>query len=158
MKKVNFKYLIILVLIFIGSFLAREYKMLLLDNIKIAITSKYFFLFITFAAFPIKLLYKIKFNELNFKDFLDPKKIKDSISEIVSAIAEPSTFVCSFSILKGLYLDFFYADNYFAKFNDAEKSFLLFASFYFFIVTFNELKNYTIELLTDSNDTEQPEP
>lgn len=158
MKKVNFKYLIILLAIFTCSFLIREYKTLLLDSLKNIISSKLFFLGITFLSLPITLLYKIKFNELNFKDFLDAKKVKNSIAEVVSAVAEPSTFICSLSILKGLFLDFFYSDNYFTKFNDAEKSFLLIASFYFFVITFIELKNHAIELIIDTEDTKEPEP
>lgn len=154
MKKINYKYLIILVLIFICSFMIREYKSECLNNIKNVISSNIFFLIITFLSFPITLLYKIKFDEIVFSDFLEAKKVKDTIAELVSAITEPSTFVCSLSILKGLYLDYFFSDTYFTKFNDTEKSFLFIAAFYFFVITFIELKKYTVELVIDTEDTE----
>lgn len=155
MKKFNYKYFFLLVAFFMLSFVVREYKQIILDVIKQIISSNLFLVVVAFITFPINLLYKWKFNEIKFSNFLDATKIKETISEIISAITEPSTLVCSISILKGLFLDYFYLDNFFSKFSDFERSFLFIASFYFLIVTINQLKNYLTKLVIDTVDISQ---
>ena len=152
MKKFNYKYLLILISLFILSFAVREYKQPILDCVKKLVSSELFFIVLAFLSFPINLVYKIKFNEVKFSSFLDATKIKESISEIIALVTEPSTFVCSISILKGLFLDYFYTDHYFSMFSEFEKTFLFIASFYFLIITANQLKNYLIKIIIDTTE------
>lgn len=156
MRKVDKKYLISFVTLFIVSFLYPFFKAEILDVIKCIISSKYFLLIITLFVFLVTILHKIKFKEISFSNFTNIKTVKEVFSEIISAVTEPSTFVCSIAIIKGLFLDYFFKDNYFFKFNDAEKTFLFIAAFYFLTHTFIEIKVQAIELFADTASIEEP--
>jgi len=154
MRKAYRKYIFLFILLFICSFIYLFYKEHILDVIKFIISSKWFILSTTFIVFCITILHKIKFNEISFNDFTNLNSVKKTIPEIISIVTEPSTFVCSGSIIKGLFLDYFYSEKYFFKFNDAEKSFLLIAAFYFLVFTFLEIKGQAKEIFFDSVNVE----
>lgn len=156
MKKLDKKYLFAFVILFSASVLFPFFKVVILEAIKYVAISKHFILIITVAVFLVSILHKIKFKEIAVEDFTSIKRVKEVFSEIISTVTEPSTFVCSIAIIKGLFLDYFFKDNYFFKFNDAEKTFLFIASFYFLTHTFIEIKVQAIELFADTASIEDP--
>lgn len=156
MRRRNKKY----IFFFIASFLGLLTFMLCKDTIlfwaKVLITSIYFTLILSFLAFLITIWHKIKFKEIGTENFRTIENIKELLSGVISLISDPSIFICSVSILKGLFLDYFFTSNYFYKFNDAEKMFLLIASFSFFIRSFIEIKGDAIELFFDTAEIDEP--
>lgn len=154
MKKINITYLIVFTFIFLTSFVVRNNQSELLSIIKLILDSSIVFFSISTIIFIVTLLHKWRFNELNLNELSDSKKYRNTLSEIISAITEPSTFICSVSILKGLILDYFYNDTYFVKFDQPEKIFLLIAAFYFFISSFLEIKENFFELILKTSEVE----
>uniref|UniRef100_UPI00404B3A4E hypothetical protein n=1 Tax=Flavobacterium sp. TaxID=239 RepID=UPI00404B3A4E len=152
MKNVNLKYFSIFIFLLLASIFAREYKKELLNVIKIILNSSTLFYIIAIGIIFITFLHKIRYNELNFENFSNSKEFKITLAEFISSITEPSTFICSISILKGLFLDYFFTESYFVKFNEPEKIFLLIASFYFFITSFLEIKEMFRELMSPSSE------
>jgi hypothetical protein len=154
MKKLNIVNSVLLLLIFLTSFFGIQYKTMLIEYLGAIINSKTTFLIITILVFSISLLHKILYNELDLSKDLKWKKYKDLISEILSLIAEPSFFMCAFSIIKGLIMDYFFNGQYFLKFGDAEKAFLLIASIYFIFQSSIEMYYQTNDLLFKAEEVE----
>lgn len=157
MKKINIKYFSIFIGLLIISFFAREFKEELLEFLKVIFYSSTLFYIIAISIFFITILHKIRYNELNLKNISNSKEFKTTLSEFISAITDPSTFICAISILKGLFLDYFFSESYFVKFNEPEKIFLLIASFYFFITSFLEIKEMFLELMSPSSEVKAKE-
>lgn len=141
MKKMNFMNIGILLLIVVASFFVKENTSIILESIKLIISSPLFFSIVTIIVVAIKIMNRTMYGELKLSKLLDVENFKDSISEIISLVIEPSTLICSLSILKGLTLDYFYEETYFSKFNDSERFFIFIATMYFFIYAVINLKN-----------------
>lgn len=153
MKQINIKYFSIFIGLLIISFFAREFKEELLEFLKAILNSSTLFYIIAISIFFITILHKIRYNELNFDNISNSKEFKTTLAEFISAITDPSTFICAISILKGgLFLDYFFTESYFVKFDQPEKIFLLIASFYFFITSFLEIKEMFLELMSPSSE------
>jgi hypothetical protein len=150
MRKRDRKYIFLFILSLIGSVLVIFYRSTILNCFKEILLWDFFTLSVSLLVFCITIWHKIKYQELNFSQLKNIDSIKEVLREILDTITEPSIFVCSISILKGLYLDYFFDDRFFAKFNDAEKNFLLIASFCFLVTTFIELKTNAMELFFSS--------
>ncbi|MGB1283123.1 MAG: hypothetical protein ACPG44_01515 [Polaribacter sp.] len=150
MKKINIKYFSIFIVLLIISFFAREFKNELLGVLKTILNCSTLFYIITISIFFVTILHKIRYNELNLDNISNSKEFKTSLAELISSITDPSTFICAISILKGLFLDYFFNESYFLKFETPEKIFLLIASFYFFITSFLEIKKMFLELMSPS--------
>lgn len=151
MKNINGKYLFLFLLLLVLSFVGREFKNEFLQITKSILNSNLLFFVITISIFAITILHKIRYNELNLKSFSNPQEYKTTLSELISSVTDPSTFICAISILKGLFLDYFFNDSFFLKFDPPEKIFLLIASFYFFITSFLEIKEMFVELMMKSS-------
>lgn len=156
MRRRDRKYIFFFITSLVGSIAFMFYKSTILLWIKILLTTPYFTLALSLLAFLITIWHKIKFKEIGIENFKTIETIKEFLSELISSISDPSIFICSVSILKGLFLDYFFTDNYFYKFNDAEKIFLLIASFSFFIRSFIEIKENAIELFFDTAEIDDP--
>ncbi|PSG87061.1 hypothetical protein C7H61_13200 [Mesoflavibacter zeaxanthinifaciens subsp. sabulilitoris] len=89
---------------------------------------------------------------MNLENISNSKEFKSTLAEFISSITDPSTFICAIAILKGLFLDYFFNDSYFTKFETPEKVFILIASFYFFITSFLEIKEMFLELMSPSSE------
>lgn len=157
MKKINIKYFSIFIILLIISFFVREFKDELLGFLKTILNSSTLFYIITISIFFITILHKIRYNELNLKNISNSKEFKSTLAELISSITDPSTFICAIAILKGLFLDYFFTDSYFTKFETPEKIFLLIASFYFFITSFLEIKEMFLELMSPSSEVKGTE-
>jgi hypothetical protein len=144
-KTFNWKVFFIVTILIITSISYDYYNEFLLSLTKNVITNTFFFYFITCVTFTITIAHK---NQTGFSlsAFAQPDKAKEAISDIISALTEPCTLVCSLSILKGLFLDFFFQDSFFNRFESAEKVFLLIVSISFFIHSFLQLRKLTTEL------------
>ncbi len=154
MKKRNKKYILFFIASLICSVLFIFFRGPILDWIKIVISNDFFILSISLLVFLIVIWHKIKYKEIGLENFKNLESARELLTEVMSLISEPSIFVCSISMLRGLFLDYFFDDKYFYKFNQAEKSFLCIASFYFLITTFTEIKTYAVELFFDSAEPE----
>lgn len=140
MKKLSFKYVGLFSLLFLAAFLFDSYKIQLLTRIKDFFQWEPLFYGVTIFVFLTVVINKIKYGELTVTSFTDQKKIKGTLSDLLSWIIDPSSFVCSLSILKGLFLDSFFGGAYFSSFTTSERVFILIASAFFFINSFIELK------------------
>ncbi|MBB3123302.1 hypothetical protein FHS04_000799 [Mesoflavibacter sabulilitoris] len=152
MKKINIKYFSIFIILLVISFFVREFKDELLGFLKTILNSNTLFYIITISIFFITILHKIRYNELNLENISNSKEFKSTLAEFISSITDPSTFICAIAILKGLFLDYFFNDSYFTKFETPEKVFILIASFYFFITSFLEIKEMFLELMSPSSE------
>ena len=150
MKRLNIKYGIIFVILFFASIRTDVYKDFVLNTLKDILNSSNLYYFLTVFVFLIVVVHKIRYNEFSGKSLTDPKKIKELMTDIISSITDPSTFICSVSILKGLYLDFFFKESFFFNFNSSEKVFLLISSFYFLVHSFIELKKSFLEIFLNT--------
>lgn len=157
MKNVNIKYLSLFLILLLISFFMREYKNHLLDISRTLLNSSTLFYGLAISIFFITILHKIRYNQLSIENISDSKQFKITLAELISTITDPSTFICSISILKGLFLDYFFVESYFVNFNQPEKFFLLIASFYFFITSFLEIKELFCELMSSSSEVNATE-
>ncbi len=151
LKHINFKYLTIFLLLIGVSFYSRANSSYLLSLTKTILLSDLLLFFLTLVIFLITFLCKIRFREINFSS----SNFKENVPEIINGITEPSTFICAFAVLKGLFLQYFFNEGYFPKFNSGELFFLLVASTTFFITSFIEVKDDFLRLFKNSNNVEK---
>lgn len=154
MNKFNFVNLIALLVIFFASLFCFQYKTSILEFLKIVINSSLVFLIISLLIFSISIMHKIRYNEVDFGDDLKWKNYKNLISEIVSIVIEPSSFICAFSIIKGLIMDYFFKGEFFLKFSEAEKGFILIASIYFIFQASIEIYSKAKDLIYKAEEIE----
>lgn len=144
--KVNLKNIGLYVLFIIAITVIYLYNKEILEMVKTVLLYKPFNIILALIVFATTLFYKIRYNQIKLKDLSDVKKFKSGMSDLISLLTEPATFICSFAILKGLFLDYYFSFSYFKSFEMHEKGFLLTASFFFFISSVIELKDYFVEL------------
>jgi len=153
MRVINFKNIIYFFFFLIVILSVVFFKKNILEFVKAIFLNYWFNLLLTLIVFALTIYHKFYFNQISLKGFIEVKKIKTSISDVLSLVTDPSTFICSFAIIKGLFLDYYFSYKYFELFKDYEKMFLFIASFFFFINSSIELKDYCTELFI--NETEE---
>jgi hypothetical protein len=134
------KYIFIYVIIIILSFVVIGYRQICFDTVKSILIFEYFGLFVSVAVFALTAIHKLKFNNYTNVKKMEFAEFKAIVSDLISTVMDPATFICSVSLLKGLFLTRFYDIKYFAFFSENEITFIWIASFYFLVKSSLEMR------------------
>src|SRR6476661_8749509 len=108
MKKRDYKYIFILSCCFIISIMIYISPASFLQPLQWTLSFPLLIPGISIFVIFVTILHKIKFNEYRVSEFKNFKNIKDFLKDLLETILDPSVFVCSLSILRGLILDYFF--------------------------------------------------
>lgn len=109
----------------------------------------------TAAIFTI--LHKIKTKNLKLNPNMSFNEFRVPVEDILSFVGNPVTLVCSISLAKGIFLQYFYDNKYFPFFESIELTFIGLVTAYLFYISLMELITNVKEAFT-KNIIDTPKP
>lgn len=128
-KRINKRYAALLGGLMILSVLMLNYKAELKSSLIPILEFEHTYWFIGISLI-LEVVHKVRYNLLNIRFNTSFSDFKAPFEGLLSYFQNPMTLSCSWSLLKGLCLQYFFKKSYFPFFGDIELSFILLITAY----------------------------
>jgi hypothetical protein len=156
-KNWDWKYILVFALMLVSVVLMFTFKNQILYFFKSVFSFKYLTHIAGFVAAALTIIHKIKTQDIKLNPNMSFNDFRVPVEDILSFVGNPITLVCSISLAKGIFLQYFYNDQYFPFFDSIELTFIGLVTAYLFYLSLMELKTNFIESFT-KNIIDTPKP
>ncbi len=139
MKKLDWKYILASISLFVGFIFASLFKVELMNNIKMILTYPFLNLYAGAISTIFTILEKYKSKKISFHSKMTFGDFKTSVSELISFIDNPIILVGSLGLTKGLFLYYSENTNYFPFLNSTEILLVVLVTIYLLYTSLSEL-------------------